>query len=82
MALRADELERRHGSELARPPFSGAKSPYLLAKLLKDAGIVTTYPAVRTWWASYRKASTSILFLLAMRGSSNYVYNIVVSTKD
>ena len=62
MALRADELERRHGSELARPPFSGAKSPYLLAKLLKDAGIVTTYPAVRTWWASYRKASKINIF--------------------
>ena len=62
MALRAAELERRHGSELARPPFSGAKSPYLLAKLLKDAGIVTTYPAVRTWWASYRKASNTNIF--------------------
>ena len=47
----------RHGAELARPPLSEAKSPYLLYKLLQEPRprIDTSKQAVKTWFAQYRR---------------------------
>ena len=58
MPLYAEDLERLHGSELARPPLSEAKSPYLLYKALQDRrpAIDTTKQTVKTEIAKYRRA--------------------------
>ena len=58
MPLFAADLERLHGAELARPPLSEAKSPYLLHKALQERRprIDTTKQAVKTWWAQYRRS--------------------------
>ena len=56
MPLFARDLEREHGRELARPPFSEVRSPYLLFRALQERRppIDTTRQAVKTWWQTYR----------------------------
>ena len=57
MPLFAADLERLHGAELARPPLSEARSPYLLYKMLQERRprIDTTKQAVKTWFGQYRR---------------------------
>ena len=59
MPLFAADLERLHGAELARPPLSEAKSPYLLYKMLQERRprIDTTMQAVKTWFGKYRRSA-------------------------
>ena len=59
MPLCAADLERLHGAELARPPLSEAKSPYLLYKMLQERRprIDTTEQAVKTWFGKYRRSA-------------------------
>ena len=59
MPLFARDLEREHGRELARPPFSEVRSPYLLFRALQERRppIDTTRQAVKTWWQTYRSTS-------------------------
>ena len=59
MPLFAADLERLHGAELARPPLSEAKSPYLLYKMLQERRprIDTTKQAVKTWFGQYRRSA-------------------------
>ena len=59
MPLFARELERDHGRELSRPPFSEVRSPYLLFRALQERRppIDTTRQAVKTWWQTYRSTS-------------------------
>jgi len=59
MPLFAADLERLHGAELARPPLSEARSPYLLHKALeaRQPRIDTTRQAVKTWWNQYRRST-------------------------
>ena len=47
-----------HGAELARPPLSEAKTPYLLYKAFEERRprIDTTKHAVKTWFGKYRRA--------------------------
>ena len=54
--MNAAELQRLHGAELARAPFSDAQSWYQLRKILKDHGISISQQAARTWWSSHRQA--------------------------
>ena len=56
MMLAAADLERIHGAELARPPLSEAKSPYLLHEALQGrrSRIDASKQAVNTWCAQYR----------------------------
>ena len=58
MPLFAADLQRLHGAELARPPLSEARSPYLLHKALEERQprIDTTRQAVKTWWNQYRRS--------------------------
>ena len=51
MPLFSVDLERLHGAELARPPFSEARSSILLYKLLQERRprIDTTKQTVKTW---------------------------------
>ena len=55
--MNAAELQRLHGAELARAPFSDAESWYQLRKILKDHGISISQQAARTWWQSHRQAA-------------------------
>ena len=57
MPLFAIDLERLHGAELARPPLSEVRSPYLLHQALeaRRPRIHTTKQAVKTWWSKYRR---------------------------
>ena len=68
MALTAAELQRLHGTELARAPYSDAKSPYLLCKIRTESGINITHQVARTWWASYRQAEQNQYIMLAQDG--------------
>ena len=56
MPLFAADLERLHGAELARPPLSEARLPYLLYKMLQERRprIDTPKAAVKTWFGKYR----------------------------
>ena len=58
MPLFAADLERLHGAELARPPLSEVRSPYLLYKALQERRprIDTTKQAVNTWWGQHRRS--------------------------
>ena len=58
MPLVAADLERLHGAELARPPLSEVRSPYLLYKALQERRprIDTTKQGVKTWWGQYRRS--------------------------
>ena len=58
MALRAEDLQRLHGAELALPPYSEATSSGILFKLLEQRRprVYTSKEAVRTWWGKYRTA--------------------------
>ena len=79
MPLSAGDLERLHGAELARPPLSEAKSPYLLYKMLQERRprIDTSKQVVKTWWARYRQSPDepgervdSVESLESLRGES------------
>ena len=55
--LRALDLQRLYGAELARPPLSEVRSAYLLHRALeaRRPRIDTTKQAVKTWWDKYRR---------------------------
>ena len=61
MTLRANDLQRLHGAELALPPYSEATTAGQLFNLLEQRRplVNTTSRAVRTWFDKYRTTSDS-----------------------
>ena len=59
MTLRANDLQRLHGAELALPPHSEATTAGQLFNLLEQRRprVNITFEAVRTWFCKYRTTS-------------------------
>ena len=59
MTLRANDLQRLHGAELALPPYSEATTAGQLFNLLQQRRppVNTTFEAVRTWFGKYRSTT-------------------------
>ena len=59
MSLRANDLQRLHGAELALPPYSEATTAGQLFNLLQQRRppVNTTFEALRTWYGKYRRTS-------------------------
>ena len=59
MTLRANDLQRLHGAELALPPYSEATTAGQLFNLLQQRRppVNTTFEGVRTWYGKYRRTS-------------------------
>ena len=57
--MNAKDLEAQYGELLRRPPFSEARSAFLLEKCIKEAEpcIKTTTQALKTWIAKYRSST-------------------------
>ena len=56
MPIRAADLQRLHGAELAVPPLSEARSPRILWNLLQQRRIAVSEQSVKTWWKAHRQS--------------------------
>ena len=63
MPLRAADLQRLYGAELAVPPLSEARSPRILWNLLQQRRIAVSEQSVKTWWRAHRQSEGGIRVL-------------------